>query len=123
VDPGVARDYVHIDDVCEAYRLAASRSAPESGPVYNVGTGTQTTLREVVDVARRVLPITAEPRWGSMPRRQWDTDIWLADSRRIRAELGWQPRVQFEAGLRSTIEWFRAHPELVRFYRSRPPQA
>lgn len=120
-DPDVARDYVHVDDVCEAYLLAASRPAPEPGSVYNVGTGIQTTLRQVVDVARRVLPITVEPRWSSMPRRVWDTHVWLSDSRRIRAELGWQPRVEFEVGLRSTLQWFRAHPELVGFYRSWVP--
>ena len=92
VDPDVARDYVHVDDMCEAYRLAAaSHLAPEPGSVYNVGTGIQTKLREVVDVARRALPIAVEPRWGSMPRRGWDTGVWLSDSRRIRAELGWHP--------------------------------
>ena len=92
VDPDVARDYVHVDDVCEAYRLAAaSHLAPEPGSVYNGGTGIQTKLREVVDVARRALPIAVEPRWGSMPRRGWDTGVWLSDSRRIRAELGWHP--------------------------------
>ena len=78
VDPDVARDYVHVDDVCEAYRLAAASHL-------------QTKLREVVDVARRALPIAVEPRWGSMPRRGWDTGVWLSDSRRIRAELGWHP--------------------------------
>ena len=92
VDPDVARDYVHVDDMCEAYRLAAaSHLAPEPGSVYNVGTGIQTKLREVVDVARRALPIAVEPRWGSMPRRGWDTGVWLSDSRRIRTELGWHP--------------------------------
>jgi dolichol-phosphate mannosyltransferase len=118
VDPDVARDYVHVDDVCEAYLAAARRPAPEPGPVYNVGTGVQTTLREVVAVARRLLPIAAEPRWGSMPRRPWDTSVWLADSRRIRAELGWEARVPLEEGLRATVEWFRANPERVGFYRS-----
>jgi nucleoside-diphosphate-sugar epimerase len=123
VDPDVARDYIHVDDVCEAYLLAASHPAPERGPVYNVGTGIQTTLRDVVDVARRILPIGVEPQWGSMPRRVWDTGVWISDSRRIRADLGWQPRVQFEEGLRSTVDWFRAHPELVGFYRSRSAEA
>ena len=78
VDPDVARDYVHVDDVCEAYRLAAASHL-------------QTKLPEVVDVARRALPIAVEPRWGSMPRRGWDTGVWLSDSRRIPAELGWYP--------------------------------
>jgi nucleoside-diphosphate-sugar epimerase len=118
VAPDVARDYVYVDDVCEAYLLAAQRPAPDPGSVYNVGTGVQTPLRQVVDVARRVLPIAVEPEWGSMPPRIWDTAVWVSDSRRIGAELGWQPRVELEAGLRATLDWFQAEPERLGFYRA-----
>lgn len=102
VAPETARDYVYVDDVTEAFLLAAGaigRHPP--GAVYNVGTGVQTTLREVVDVARRILAIPAEPQWGSMPRRPWDASCWVADNRRIREELGWAPRFTLEQGLRA----------------------
>lgn len=107
VHPGIARDYVYIEDVVAAYLLAAARRGREPGAVYNVGTGVQTSLREVVEVARRELGIAAAPRWGSMPPREWDTSVWQADSTRIRQELGWEPRYTFEQGFQRTVDWFR----------------
>src|SRR5438445_622100 len=80
--------------------LAVTRAAAGAGAVYNVGTGVQTSLREVVDIAKRVLAIRAEPQWGSMPNRRWDTTVWVADNRKLREELAWQPAFTFEAGFR-----------------------
>ncbi len=108
VNPDIARDYVYVDDVCAACVLAAQRTDLPRGAVYNVGTGIQTSLREAVAVARRVLSIAAEPQWGTMPDRQWDTTVWVADNTAIRRDLGWQPRYSFEQGLRALIDWQRA---------------
>ena len=52
VSPDVARDFVHVDDVCAAFVLGAGAPA---GRVYNVGSGRQTTVAEVVELARRLL--------------------------------------------------------------------
>src|SRR6185436_7690870 len=83
-DPAIARDYIYVDDVSDAYCLAASRAGQPSGAVYNVGTGVQTSLREVVEVARHVLGIVVEPVWGTLAARGWDTNVWVADNRVIR---------------------------------------
>jgi UDP-glucose 4-epimerase len=119
VDPDVARDFVYTEDVCAAYLLAATRDDQEPGAVYNVGTSVQTTLREVVEVARRVLDIGAVPNWGSMPNRRWDTSTWVADSRKLCRELGWEPRYTFEQGFRALADWFRERPDLAQWYRAR----
>jgi nucleoside-diphosphate-sugar epimerase len=120
VNPDIARDYVYADDVDEAYIRAASVEGQEPGAVYNVGTGVQTPLRDVVGVARDVLAIDDEPRWGSMPDRAWDTTVWMADNRRIQQVLGWQPYYGFRAGFTKTVDWFKteaqslgAYPDLV----------
>ncbi|MGK7877643.1 MAG: NAD-dependent epimerase/dehydratase family protein [Xenococcaceae cyanobacterium] len=110
VNPDIARDYVYVEDVIDAYLLAATQPNQEPGAVYNVGTGVQTSLREVVDVARQVMEITPEPQWGSMPNRRWDTNVWVADSGKIQAALGWQPRYTFEQGFRLMVDWFRDRP-------------
>lgn len=99
VNPDVARDFVYMEDVCEAFALAASAHLPERGAVYNVASGTQTTLRELVDLARRVFGITAQPDWGSMEERDWDTTTWVGDPSKIGSQLGWRPRVSLEEGL------------------------
>jgi nucleoside-diphosphate-sugar epimerase len=115
VDPLVARDYVYVRDVEDAYVRLASQPLGTNGDIFNVGTGTQTTIAEVVELARRVLGLSAAPEWGSMPRREWDTSIWRADNRTLVAR-GWQPHVNLETGFGETIRWFQEHPELMEHY-------
>ena len=107
VGPDTARDFVFVEDVCDAYLLAASHPGQEPGAIYNVGSGTQTPLRRVVDLAREMLGIRAAPDWGSMPPRVWDSNVWVADNRKIRDVLGWQPCTSLEEGFRRTVDWFR----------------
>lgn len=116
VNPDVARDYVYVDDVCDAYLLAASLPQEEPGAIYNVGTGVQTTLRGVVQVARRALAIQVEPEWGSMQDRRWDTRIWVADNRKIQQVLGWGARHLLEDGFQLTVDWLQANPALRETY-------
>ena len=115
--PETARDYVHVDDVCEAYVLAATRREQAPGAVYNVGSGVQTSLREVVEVARREFGIAAEPVWGGMADRSWDTSVWVADPTRITQALGWRPRHAFADGLHVMADWFRGSPAARALYR------
>jgi UDP-glucose 4-epimerase len=109
-DPEVARDFVYVDDVVEAYLLAATIPTSEWGPIYNVGTGAQTTLREAVAVAREIMGIAAEPVWNAMPNRAWDAQVWISDNRKLRAQLGWQPRHTFAEGFRRMRDWFQQGP-------------
>jgi UDP-glucose 4-epimerase len=118
VDPATARDFVYVEDVADAFLLAAERARPGEGAVYNVGSGVQTTLGELVEAARRVLAIAARPDWGSHPPRGWDTDVWVADPCRIAAELGWRARTPIEDGLAATAAWLTAHPQLGERYRA-----
>jgi dolichol-phosphate mannosyltransferase len=113
VSPRVARDFLHVDDVCEAF-VTAARDAPP-GRVYNVGSGRQTTVAEIVEVVRSLTTVEAEPRWGSMPDRRWDTEIWVANPERIRTELGWEARIGLENGLARTLEWLRREAPRERY--------
>jgi UDP-glucose 4-epimerase len=108
VNPSVARDFVYVDDVVDAYLLAAAMPGQELGAIYNVGSGVQTTIGQAVDVCRRAFDLRVEPQWGAMPNRVWDTACWVADNRAIRDALGWQPRHGFEAGFRKTAAVFNA---------------
>lgn len=121
VNATTARDFVYVDDVTRAYLKAAQHPAVEPGGIYNVGTGVQTTVGHAVNVARQVLHIPGDPQWGSMPARVWDTDTWVADSRKIRTELGWEPRYTFEDGFRRMVAWLDAHPELRSRYEAAWP--
>jgi nucleoside-diphosphate-sugar epimerase len=124
VSATVARDYVYIDDAVEAFILAAKTPTEDPGAVFNVGTGVQTTLGELVEVARQQFQITREPEWGSMPDRQWDTDVWVSDPNEIRASLGWKPAFDLSDGLHAFANWLTSDPCVRHRYETTdtPPQ-
>jgi len=116
VDPNIARDYVYVDDVIEAYRLAATMPGQAPGAVYNVGSGRQTSMAQAVDTARRALNIQAEPQWGSMANRSWDTSVWVADNEKIKTTLGWTARQSFAQGIEKFARWLCENPRLHEYY-------
>lgn len=116
VRPEISRDFVYVADVEEAYLLAAMRPTQEFGAIYNVGSGIQFSLREVVEIACREIKISYAPEWETMPDRTWDTNVWVANNRKIRQELGWQPRHTFEEGFQKTVKWFLNTPGILSIY-------
>ncbi len=115
VSPDTARDYVFIDDVVDAFLLAATARHGVPGEVYNIGTGIQTTIADAVAITKRVLHVTGEPVWGSLAQRAWDTNTWVADNTHAAAQLDWTPRYDFESGFKTTVEWLRKEGPLCYF--------
>ena len=112
-----SRDFTYVDNAVRANLLAATApSEVATGRVFNIGTGGSHTLREVYDTIARHLGFTAPPAYG--PERVGDVKHSLADISRAAKELGYQPGVGFEEGLRRTVEWYiethRAQTEAVR---------
>jgi len=106
---------LHIKDVENAYILLANQLRGTTGEVYNLGSGIQTSLSEVVTLARNVFRLAVEPQWGTMPNRQWDTTIWKANNDSIKA-IGWYPEFTFEHGFQQTVDWFLKNPKLMKNY-------
>lgn len=107
-DATVVRDYVYVEDVVDAFIAAAS--TPNRSPIYNVATGIQTSLAQIVETAAAVFSISDEPVWGGYPKRAWDTTVWVGDPALIRSELGWQATTRLSDGMTRTAAWLAAHP-------------
>lgn len=118
--PDTARDFVNVDDVVRALIMAAEHPSHNPGAVYNIGSGRQTQLRELVSLARELFGVAAEPEWGSAPARSWDTSTWVADPSRAARELGWTASTDLAAGLQSTAAWLRASPDIWETYAAQP---
>jgi UDP-glucose 4-epimerase len=117
VGPETARDFVYVEDCCDALLRAAQRGAPGGpGAILNLGSGRQTRLDELVEIARRALGVTALPDWGSMDRRGWDTNVWVSDSRIALEQLEWSASTDLYHGLALTAAWLRARPPLWERY-------
>jgi dolichol-phosphate mannosyltransferase len=118
VSPSVSRDFIHIDDVVEAFVDTTLNLAPaDYGESFNIGTGRKTTIAEVAETARRLFGIAAEPSF-TMPDRRWDVPDWYANIERARRRLDWTPRIGFEEGLETTVAWYKALPDKCGYERS-----
>jgi len=101
-----SRDFTYIDNVVHANLLAAAAPAEKvSGQMMNTATGKRITLNETVDILRELTGYQgktnyAEPRAGDI--RDSLADIGLA-----RKLLGYEPQVDFQEGLRRTVDWYR----------------
>lgn len=111
-DGTAVRDYVHVLDLADAHVSALRRLLEGGGSdAYNLGSGTGTTVRELVDgvgrVAGRPLPVEVAPR------RSGDAPILVGDNAKARRELNWIPTRDFDAILSSAWRWHRDHDEQV----------
>jgi nucleoside-diphosphate-sugar epimerase len=116
VSPDTPRDFVSVRDAERAFLLAAERDDAERGSVFNIASGRQTTLREVVEVARAQLGIDAEPEWGTEPQRSWDAAVWVGDARKAGEQLGWSAEDDLPTGFARLAAWLREHRELWKRY-------
>lgn len=106
--PEIARDFVHVDDVVHAFVDAATAMGPQlAGESINIGTGVQTSLGELADLARRTFNIDAIPEFDSAVGRAWDVDAWYADPSKALELLGWRARLSLQNGLLITRDWWR----------------
>lgn len=99
-----SRDFVSVTDVAKALMLAADTPGV-SGRVYNVGTGKSVTVLDLIAALNKQLGTNAVPNHG--PPRAGDVRHSRAKIDRIRRDLGYEPTVSFEDGLRQTLEWYK----------------
>lgn len=106
VDPRTSRDFIYVDDVCEAFVTAAARMSPELyGESFNIASGTRTTIEELAKLTRETFDIKAEPVFNTMPGRAWDLQDWYGDPGKAERMLNWRARTALADGLRHTARW------------------
>ena len=96
------RDYVYVGDVVEANVLALERG---EGEIVNIGTGVQTTDREVFDAIAAAVGYTGEPLYAD--ERKGEVRHIALDASKAQRVLGWTPKVGFREGARLTVEYNR----------------
>jgi UDP-glucose 4-epimerase len=108
-DGTAIRDYIHVEDLGRAHLLAMDAIRPGLHTIYNLGNGLGFSVREVIELARKVtgceIPVKEEPR------RPGDPAQLVASSEKIRAELGWEPEKDLEAMIADAWAWRQARPD------------
>ncbi|KFF58444.1 GDP-fucose synthetase [Cryobacterium sp. MLB-32] len=103
------REFLHVDDMAEAcLHLMEHYDGPEQ---VNVGTGSDVTIREIAETIARVVGFTGTTEWDT--DKPDGTPQKLLDVSKL-AQAGWTARIDLEAGLRSTVQWYREHQDTIR---------
>src|SRR6266404_5940050 len=102
-----SRDFTYIDNALEANLLACTAPAAQvAGKVFNVATGRRVTLNETFKLLQNLTSYSGTPIYGQ--ERGGDIKHSLADISLAEKHLGYKPEVNFEDGLRRTVEWYRS---------------
>jgi UDP-glucose 4-epimerase len=104
------RDYIHVEDLCEAHLVAMEALRPGDTRFYNLGIGRGYSVREVIESAKEVTGVPIPVEVGA--RRPGDPPVLFSDPSKIQRELGWTARCQtIEPMILSAWNWFRTHPQ------------
>lgn len=106
VDARISRDFIHIDDICEIFILAAAKMNPDIyGHSFNIGSGKATTIAELAEIARQVFNISELAKFGTMAGRSWDLANWYSNPLKANKLLNWQAKIELAEGLKKTALW------------------
>ncbi|MGC2161269.1 MAG: dTDP-glucose 4,6-dehydratase [Silvibacterium sp.] len=118
------RDWLFVEDHCAAIRCVLESGRP--GETYNIGGNSERRNIEVVNAICDILDeLRPDPSIGGRRKliayvkdRPGHDRRYAIDATKIARELNWQPSLQFESGMRKTIEWYLAHLDWVNDIRS-----
>ena len=112
------REWLHALDHCSAIELVLQ--AGVEGETYNVGSGVEKSIEEIAD---GVLELTGKPASLKtiVPDRPGHDRRYLLDSSKLRRDLGWEPAIDFERGLRETVAWYTEHRDWWEPLKDRAP--
>lgn len=111
--PHSRNDFLYIEDLLCAFEIAAS-SPHLAGQAFNIASGEEHTVKQVVNSVRRLTHAKAPLHWGMLARCPWDSAKALYNIDKSKEILGWSPQYRLKTGLEQTIEWFRYHLDLYK---------
>lgn len=105
------RDYVHVDDLSRAHIAIFDKlAAPGAQFFYNLGTGTPTSVKEVIQAVGKITGLKVPVNYA--PRRAGDPPALYADSSKARRELGWTPKfATIDSIVATAWRWHQSHPQ------------
>jgi GDP-4-dehydro-6-deoxy-D-mannose reductase len=98
-----SRDFLDVRDVCDAY-VALLEGGGEAGEIYNVCSGTATTMKEILRRLVLLARVPVEVREDPARMRPADVPVSVGDASKLRRATGWAPRIPLPAALRAVYE-------------------
>lgn len=99
------RDFTDVRDVVRAYHLAITKGSP--GEVYNVGTGTAHSIRELLDTLLALSTVDIDVQADPKRMRPSDVPLSVCDASKLQRDTGWKPQIPFERSLADVLDEWR----------------
>lgn len=109
--PKSVRDFIYIDEVLDVF-LKIIKAPVTGGEIFNIGTGVQHSIGEVVSIVTKIIGNGIKPIWGKATSQRPEPVSWVADIHKAKTELGWFPSISLRIGLNKTVEWFKQNLKL-----------
>jgi dTDP-glucose 4,6-dehydratase len=106
-DGGNVRDWLHIDDHVQGIELVRRRGS--AGEIYNIGGGTELSNKELTGLLLDACQADWDTSVTYVEDRKGHDRRYSVDCTKIRDQLGYEPRIDFEQGLAKTVQWYRDH--------------
>lgn len=117
VSPTISRDFVYVDDACNAFVRAAIKGCEHhKGESFNVASGKLTTIEQLARWSQKHFGLKSDPVFANMENRSWDLANWVGNPSHIEKALGWKARTSLEDGLATTEKWLTTDTTRVKFY-------
>lgn len=110
--PDNVRDYIYIDDVIDLLIEMGHSGLMMPGEIFNVGTGEQTSVAQVVETIISEAGKKVGVKWGACEPRDFDTSAWRADMTKTFGTFKWRPKFSFKHGVFNNIEWSKQRNDL-----------
>lgn len=107
------RDVLYIEDLNRLYEVAIKKIDRIQGKIYNIGGGAHQAFSLLQTLALLEKIFKKKISYACADWRPGDQKVYISDIRKVEAELGWKPKVDFEKGLRSLVRWASAHETLL----------
>ena len=104
--PNLVRDFIYVQDLIDFYILLSEKT-PKYEPIFNVGTGVQYSIKQVVEAFEKIFGEKLDVHWNSVKSRPWEFKNWQADIKKAKDVVGWTPKFSIEKGFVETINWLK----------------
>ena len=108
------RDVLHVEDLARLYEQAIANPKKVSGRIYNVGGGSEQAFSVLGTIGRLESAANKKIPYSFSEWRPGDQKVYISDIDRIKQDIGWEPKISFDKGLKTLVAWAKSEEKLLK---------
>ncbi len=108
------RDVLHVEDLARLYEMAIRNPQKVSGNIYNVGGGAGQVFSVLGTIGKLENMLGKKIPYSFSQWRPGDQKVYISDIAKVKKDLGWEPKISFDKGLKTLISWAQSEQKLLK---------